>query len=80
MAWLQVSISIKKLNYVVFRFFCIQLFPTFFMVQVFQGPITLKHVKIKLSHNINDTKEKRNRDIRPFLPAKEIDNAQKAED
>ena len=42
MAWLQVSISVKKLNYVVLQFFCIQLFPTFFMVQVFQGPITLK--------------------------------------
>ena len=37
------------------------------------------NIKIILSHNIK-IKEKRNRDIRPFLPAKEIDNAQKAED
>ena len=28
----------NKLYYVVFLFYCIQLFPTFFMSQVFQGP------------------------------------------
>ena len=45
MAWLKVSISVIKLKIKLCDvpiFFCIQLFPTFLMVQVFQGPITLK--------------------------------------
>ena len=38
--WLVTSLfSVNKLYYVVFlSFFCIKLFPTFFMIQAFQGP------------------------------------------
>ena len=42
MACLQVSsqqiFSVNKLNVILLSFFCIQLFPTFFRAQVFQGP------------------------------------------